>query len=67
MRTFKVALLSLVLSNFLVAGMAQAGTTTYKYDALGRVIEVDYADGSIVYYEYDSAGNRTKTTHHAGT
>jgi len=46
---------------------AFAGTTTYKYDALGRVIEVDYPDGSIVYYSYDAAGNRTSTTRHAGS
>ncbi len=46
---------------------AFAGTTTYKYDALGRVIEVDYPDGSIVQYAYDAAGNRTQTTRHAGS
>lgn len=50
----------------LAAGSAMAGNTTYKYDALGRVIEVDYPDGSIVYYQYDAAGNRTSTTRHAG-
>lgn len=43
-----------------------AGTTTYKYDALGRVVEVDYPDGSIVTYTYDKNGNRTATTRHAG-
>lgn len=51
----------------LVAGSAVAGTTTYKYDALGRVIEVDYPDGSIVQYTYDAAGNRTRTVRQAGS
>jgi len=49
-----------------VASPALAGTTTYKYDALGRVTEVDYPDGSIVYYAYDAAGNRISTTRHTG-
>jgi YD repeat-containing protein len=39
---------------------ANAGTTTYKYDALGRVIQVDYPDGARITYAYDAAGNRTR-------
>ncbi len=50
----------------IAATPAFAGTTTYKYDTLGRVIEVDYPDGSIVYYAYDKNGNRITTTRHAG-
>jgi YD repeat-containing protein len=50
-----------------VAGQAKAGTTTYKYDALGRVIEVLYSDGSKITYTYDAAGNRTQVVRTAGS
>ncbi|GGZ30434.1 RHS repeat domain-containing protein [Asticcacaulis endophyticus] len=43
-----------------VGTVAIAGTTTYKYDSLGRVIEVNYANGTKVFYYYDKAGNRTQ-------
>lgn len=63
----KMALAALAAGLLLAGAMpAMAGTTTYKYDALGRVTEVDYPDGSIVYYAYDAAGNRISTTRHAG-
>ncbi|EIK43220.1 YD repeat protein [Cellvibrio sp. BR] len=39
---------------------ALAGTVVYKYDALGRVIEVVYSNGTRIIYTYDKAGNRTR-------
>ncbi|WP_031235787.1 RHS repeat domain-containing protein [Asticcacaulis sp. AC402] len=57
----------LALAGCLMAGAATAGTTTYKYDALGRVTEVTYPDGSKITYSYDAAGNRTQTARTAGT
>lgn len=38
---------------------SSAQTTTYKYDALGRLVEVHRLDESINEYAYDAAGNRT--------
>ena len=33
-------------------------SVTYRYDALGRLIEVRYPNGRVVTYSYDPAGNR---------
>jgi YD repeat-containing protein len=32
----------------------------YKYDTQHRLIRVEYDDGTIISYEYDSNGNRTR-------
>ena len=37
--------------------------TEYFYDELGRLIRVELSDGTIVVYDYDAAGNRTRVTH----
>lgn len=41
-----------------ISSSAYAGTDTYIYDALGRVISVVHANGTSTSYTYDAAGNR---------
>ncbi|MEM9401564.1 MAG: Ig-like domain-containing protein [Pseudomonadota bacterium] len=49
----------LFLTSFLISSLVYAqDTTTYEYDALGRLIEVTLDDGTTVDYDYDAAGNR---------
>jgi len=50
------ALLALALMSASGASLSQ--TTTYRYDALGRVIQATEADGRAAAYGYDAAGNR---------
>ena len=38
---------------------AVAGSVTYAYDTLGRVIRATYSTGVVIIYTYDAAGNRT--------
>ena len=45
------------LSFLLAATLALAANVDYTYDAAGRLIKVDYGNGSIVNYTYDKAGN----------
>jgi YD repeat-containing protein len=44
-----------------LAPSAFAGTTSYTYDEQGRLVLVQYPNGSSVSYTYDNAGNRTQT------
>ena len=37
--------------------MAPGATVTYQYDALHRLIAVDYGNGARIAYTYDPAGN----------
>ncbi len=43
----------------LSASVSEAATTAYKYDALGRVVQATFGNGSRERYAYDPAGNRT--------
>jgi YD repeat-containing protein len=53
-----IALVSAALLAFVGASLAAPKTTTYKYDALGRLtFVVDAANGNRD-YDYDKAGNR---------
>ena len=42
--------------------MAKAEQVTHSYDDLNRLIRTQYADGTIIGYSYDAAGNRTSQT-----
>ena len=37
-------------------------TTAYEYDALGRLVAVDYGTSGSIDYVYDAAGNRTSVS-----
>ena len=39
--------------------MSEHRRVDYRYDALDRLIEARYSDGTVVRYAYDPAGNRT--------
>ena len=41
---------------------AAAQADTYFYDALDRLVRVEYDGGSVITYTYDAAGNRTART-----
>jgi len=58
---------AVVILGFLAAsGSSYASTTSYQYDALGRVTVV--TDGAaVVRYYYDAAGNRTQKQTQGGT
>jgi uncharacterized protein (TIGR03437 family) len=43
----------------LLALLASAAGVSYTYDAAGRLVKVDYSNGSTIAYTYDKAGNLT--------
>jgi len=42
--------------------ISRAVTASYTYDAVNRLVFVEYGDGTAMEYSYDSAGNRTKVS-----
>jgi YD repeat-containing protein len=63
----KMTVVSLVAATMLLSGLSMrvdAATTSYTYDSLHRLIRVTYADGSVIRYTYDAAGNRLIQTNH---
>ena len=60
LRSFPIFVLVVVFSTSLLSATAQQGnTTTYVYDANGRLHAVISPAGDAVVYEYDAAGNIT--------
>lgn len=55
------SLLYALLTFSLMAASISAGTESYGYDALGRLVTVTHAEKSTESYTYDAAGNRTQT------
>lgn len=51
------------VSTFAILGTkAFSGNTSYKYDDIGRLIQVTNANNTVTTYSYDAAGNRTQET-----
>jgi len=50
--------LALCFASLALAGLAGADTVVNTYDALNRIIRIQYENGVVVEYAYDNAGNR---------
>jgi YD repeat-containing protein len=58
----RTELAALTLAAALLLGSAApsfAASASYTYDALGRLVQVTYDNGTTIVYSYDAAGNRT--------
>jgi len=49
----------LLIGSFATSASATSDGATYTYDALGRVTQVTFTNGTTTVYTYDSVGNRT--------
>ena len=55
----------IILFSLCVVALTFAADVKYTYDALNRLVQVVYSNGTTVTYTYDAVGNRTskKTTY----
>ncbi len=60
-RGIKILIILGITIGLWFSGSLQINAEEYKFDALNRVIQVTYEDGSYVKYTYDSNGNIVKT------
>jgi YD repeat-containing protein len=68
MRKKLIALLgTLILLSISLPAALAADSVTYTYDALGRLIQVTYANGTTIIYNYDAAGNRKSVVIHCAS
>jgi len=51
----------IIITLIFISAIAYAGSVTYTYDGLNRLIKAEYEDGPVIQYTYDAAGNRTAT------
>jgi YD repeat-containing protein len=58
--------LGLLILGATLSVIAAAATTTYEYDALGRLRVVTHANGNVTTYTLDPAGNRTQVDETSG-
>jgi len=49
----------MLIGSLATSAFAASDGATYIYDALGRVTQVTFTNGTTTVYTYDSAGNRT--------
>lgn len=64
----KLRVLLSLAAVILLSGLSMrvdGATTSYTYDSLRRLIRVTYADGSVIRYTYDAAGNRLIQINHS--
>ena len=57
---------ALLASGATVSTGALGATTTYEYDALGRLRVVTHDNGNVTTYQLDAAGNRTNVSETSG-